>query len=223
MHHLYLLYLVLCLTGDQVLTTSSRIKNVSKIVAKNRLNALRMITGEEHLSNSNRIRYVSRVMYDGSSFKGWQEQRSSMTIRTVQAIIGKQLSSRFNTPIRVTGASRTDLGVHARGQALHFDLPKPCDDLKYLEFTLNRMLPDDVRLFNIADVPLGTLLQVQQGEPWHSTKSAIGKLYVYRYINICLYVFLYICINLKMHIYMNVYFFMAFINTSMHIQMKTHF
>eukprot|EP00596_Hydrurales_sp_CCMP1899_P004210 CAMPEP_0119046234 /NCGR_PEP_ID=MMETSP1177-20130426/45275_1 /TAXON_ID=2985 /ORGANISM="Ochromonas sp, Strain CCMP1899" /LENGTH=251 /DNA_ID=CAMNT_0007019109 /DNA_START=294 /DNA_END=1049 /DNA_ORIENTATION=+ len=104
-----------------------------------------------------------------------------MSIRTVQAIIAKQLSARFNTPIRVTGASRTDLGVHARGQAVHFDLPKACDDLQNLEFTLNRMLPDDVRLFGMAAVPMGTQQQVQQGEPWHSTKSAIGKLYVYRF------------------------------------------
>lgn len=183
------IFLLLCLvffpvmiTGDKIVWKFSKIKNVSKIQTKYRSNSIAMTTGEEHLSNVNRIRYVSRVMYDGTAFKGWQEQKSTLNIRTVQGMIGKQLSSRFNTPIRVTGASRTDLGVHARGQAVHFDLPEAYDDLKHLEFTLNRMLPDDVRLFNIAAVPLGTQEQVQYGEPWHSTKSAIGKLYVYRFV-----------------------------------------
>ena len=86
----------------------------------------------------------------------------------------------FN-PISCTGASRTDLGVHARGQAIHFDLPEPCEDLTHLEFTLNRMLPDDVRVFNISSAPLGTEEQVKTEDMWHATKSATGKLYTYRF------------------------------------------
>ena len=83
-------------------------------------------------------------MYDGTGFKGWQTQDTDKVVRTVQEMIGKQLCTRYDTKITVVGASRTDLGVHARGQALHFDLPKECEDLKYLEFQMNRMLPDDV-------------------------------------------------------------------------------
>lgn len=128
-----------------------------------------------------RFRYVSRVMYDGTGFKGWQTQDDGRKVRTVQEMIGKSLTTRFNSPISCTGASRTDLGVHARGQAIHFDLPQPCEDVLHLEFTMNRMLPDDVRLFNMTAVPLGTAMQVRDEDMWHATKSATGKLYVYRF------------------------------------------
>ena len=129
----------------------------------------------------NRFRYVSRVMYDGTGFKGWQTQDDNRRIRTVQEMIGRQLTTRFNTDISCVGASRTDLGVHARGQAIHFDLPQPCDNLVHLEFTMNRMLPDDVRMFNISAAPPGTRNQIEAEDLWHATKSAVGKLYVYRF------------------------------------------
>jgi tRNA pseudouridine38-40 synthase len=155
--------------------------SVLLLILKAKAFSLSMSSTGKLVSEYSRIRYASRVMYDGTAFRGWQEQEPSLKIRTVQAMVGKQLSARFNTPIRVTGASRTDLGVHARGQAVHFDLPQPCDDLKFLEFTLNRMLPNDVRVYNIAPVPLGTANQTEHSEPWHATKSAVGKLYVYRF------------------------------------------
>ena len=133
-------------------------------------------------------RYVARVMYDGTSFRGWQDQaveksREGTRIRTVQGVLTKQLSSRFNKKVTCTGASRTDLGVHSRGQAIHFDVwnQAVCEDLPHLEYCLNRMLPDDVRIFNVSAAPLGKTEQVMIGEPWHATKSATGKLYVYRF------------------------------------------
>ena len=133
-------------------------------------------------------RYVARVMYDGTSFRGWQDQaieksREGTKIRTVQGVLTKQLSSRFDKKVTCTGASRTDLGVHSRGQAIHFDVwnQAVCEDLRHLEYCLNRMLPDDVRIFNISSIPLGKTEQVQIGEPFHATKSSTGKLYVYRF------------------------------------------
>lgn len=133
-------------------------------------------------------RYAARVLYDGTAFRGWQDQaidrsREGTRIRTVQGILTKQFSSRFNSKVTCTGASRTDLGVHSRGQAIHFDVwnQAPCEDLRRLEFTLNRMLPDDVRLFNISSVPTGKPFQETNDETWHATKSATGKLYVYRF------------------------------------------
>lgn len=119
-----------------------------------------------------RLRYCARVMYDGYSFRGWQEQPES-TARTVQGVLNHRLSKRFGQKIKAVGAGRTDFGVHARGQAIHMDLP-PVDDLKKLEFVLNRLLPDDIRLFNLSTAPLT--------QPrWHATSSAIGKLYSYRF------------------------------------------
>jgi tRNA pseudouridine38-40 synthase len=102
-------------------------------------------------------------------------------VRTIQGTIGAQLTKRFGTQISVSGAGRTDFGVHARGQVVHFDLPQPAADLRKLEYTLNRMLPDDIRLYNMSVVPPGNKEQVAKGEPFHATKSAIGKLYVYRF------------------------------------------
>lgn len=143
--------------------------------------AVAMTVGEKVFFRQDRFRYVARAMYDGTGFKGWQTQDDGRKVRTVQEMIGRQLSTRFNTKISVTGASRTDLGVHARGQALHFDLPQPCDDLRYLEFAMNRMLPDDVRVFNISAAPAGTVNQTRDDDLWHATKSATAKLYVYRF------------------------------------------
>ena len=140
-------------------------------------------------------RIASRVQYDGTDFKGWQEQEKN--IRTIQGTLSTVLSKRFNVNSRIVviGASRTDFGVHSRGQAIHFDLNENMmktiennnendvkDNLKHLEYTLNRMLPDDLKLFNMSIAPLhGTNNQISSNELWHARKSAIGKLYSYRF------------------------------------------
>jgi tRNA U38,U39,U40 pseudouridine synthase TruA len=53
---------------------------------------------------SSKLRYVSRVMYDGSSFRGWQDQDKKF--RTVQGTLHLRFSERFGYEMRVTGASR---------------------------------------------------------------------------------------------------------------------
>jgi tRNA U38,U39,U40 pseudouridine synthase TruA len=58
----------------------------------------------ENSEISTRIRYVSRVMYDGSSFRGWQDQDKKF--RTVQGTLRLRFSERFGCEVRVTGASR---------------------------------------------------------------------------------------------------------------------
>lgn len=68
------------------------------------------------------LRYAARVMYDGTRFRGWQDV-ADPRVRTIQHTISKVISKRFNTKITVTGASRTDKGVHARGQTIHFNVP----------------------------------------------------------------------------------------------------
>lgn len=126
-------------------------------------------------------RLISRVKYDGSMFKGWQEQERS--VRTVQGTLSYVLSKRFNVDNRiiVIGASRTDHGVHSRGQAIHFDIDNKIinnfNDMKHLEYTMNRMLPDDLKLSNMTTAPVLD----NTSDLWHSRKSAIGKLYSYRF------------------------------------------
>lgn len=126
-----------------------------------------------------RYRHVARVMYDGSSFRGWQDQSDS-NIRTVQGALSQCLSKRFDMQIRATGSSRTDLGVHSHGQAIHIDLPNIMDP-DHFEYSMNRLLPNDIKLYNVSLAPLGNAEQVLINEPWHATKSAIGKLYSYRF------------------------------------------
>ena len=127
-----------------------------------------------------RIRYASRVCYDGSKFHGWQDQK---VIRTVQGTLSRTLSRRFDQELRVTGASRTDQGVHAQGQVMHFDLPPDLQlsDIELFEHSFNRMLPTDLRIYNLTIAPRGDHDQIAAGELFHATKSAIGKQYIYRF------------------------------------------
>lgn len=60
------------------------------------------------------------LAYDGSGFAGWAAQPG---LRTVQGELETALEKLLRLPVRVTVAGRTDAGVHARGQVVHFDLP----------------------------------------------------------------------------------------------------
>ncbi len=65
------------------------------------------------------MRYVLGVEYDGSAFRGWQSQSSG--VPTVQAVVEQALARVANHPVTVICAGRTDAGVHATGQVIHFD------------------------------------------------------------------------------------------------------
>ena len=128
-------------------------------------------------------RFVGRVQYDGAGFRGWQDQ--DPRLRTVQGTMNKLFRQRFSRDkVHVTGSSRTDFGVHAKGQAFHFDLPDEAaqtllsspEDRAKLSFTMNRMLPDDIKIYNVSLAP------IVQGEPYfHAIASAVGKHYSYTF------------------------------------------
>jgi tRNA pseudouridine38-40 synthase len=61
--------------------------------------------------------YLLRLAYDGFGFSGWQTQKNASTL---QGVLESALSSVFDQPIRVVAAGRTDAGVHALDQAVHF-------------------------------------------------------------------------------------------------------
>jgi tRNA pseudouridine38-40 synthase len=211
-------------------------------------------------SNSNKIRFRARVAYCGTSYAGWQLQRhptagtsSSSSSSTVQGEVESALHRRFadsssissdisadkaQRRIPVVGAGRTDAGVHARGQAIHFDLhigleipshfsPPIVPNITYekdekenevttkilqimptfindsiqrqyidyctnLEQSLNRLLPHDIRIFDLQLAPYNivpslattptsssssTLTRLR---PWHAIQSAKRKWYSYR-------------------------------------------
>ena len=128
-------------------------------------------------------RFVGRVMYDGAGFRGWQDQ--DKRLRTVQGTMNRAFRQRFDSEsVHVTGSSRTDFGVHARGQAFHFDLPakeassilSSTESHSKFEYTMNRLLPDDIRIYNVTWAP------VKYNEPFfHAIASAKAKHYSYKF------------------------------------------
>ena len=162
---------------------NSNSRTTSSILFSNRIDYDNYIN---EVRNGRIIRIASRVQYDGTDFKGWQEQDKS--VRTIQGVLSNALTKRFNIGSRIVviGASRTDHGVHSNGQAIHFDVTDNImntitsssnDGIKHLEYTLNRMLPDDIKLYNMSIAPFSTI----NSDLWHARKSAIGKLYSYRF------------------------------------------
>ena len=117
------------------------------------------------------VRHRARVLYDGEGFCGMQIQPSA---RTVSGELESALERWYNRRILVVAAGRTDTGVHARGAAVHFDLPEHFEG--GLQHSLNALLPSDVRTHAIEAAP-----EVDAaGRPWHAMRWATGKLYSYR-------------------------------------------
>lgn len=85
------------------------------------------------------MRVKAVISYDGSAYLGFQRQKS--TKRTVSTAIETALSS-LQINSKIIGSGRTDTGVHASGQVIHFDIPDFWSDLKKLKLNLNRKLHD---------------------------------------------------------------------------------
>lgn len=94
-------------------------------------------------------RYKAVISYDGYAFAGFQRQPHA---RSVQEEIEKTLT-RLNqgNPVTIHGAGRTDSGVHALGQVLHFDLPQARDEEK-LRFALDTQTPEDIDFISVEQV-----------------------------------------------------------------------
>lgn len=95
-------------------------------------------------------RYKAIISYDGTDFSGFQRQPNA---RSVQEEIEKTLQ-RLNSgiPVIIHGAGRTDAGVHAYGQVIHFDLPQ-LRDVEKLRFGLDTQCPDDIDIVAVETVP----------------------------------------------------------------------
>ena len=112
------------------------------------------------------MRILASVSYKGTNYSGWQKQPN---VISVQEVIEKELSKFFNREITIFGAGRTDAGVHAYGQRFHFDVDVDELDLDRLLYSLNKMLPDDIKINDIEEVD----------SDFHARYSAKGKLYSY--------------------------------------------
>lgn len=112
------------------------------------------------------FRIALGLEYDGSRFHGWQSQR--LGLRTVQACLQQALSKVADEPISVVCAGRTDAGVHALEQVVHF-----VTDAERLPrawvLGANSQLPDDVSVFWMRQV----------AEQFHARYSALARRYRY--------------------------------------------
>lgn len=115
------------------------------------------------------MRIAVGVEYDGSAFCGWQSQHG---VRTVQDCVEQALSKVANEEVRVVCAGRTDTGVHALGQIVHFDTRAQRTSRSWV-LGGNANLPGDVSLLWAKAV----------GEDFHARFSARSRRYRYVILN----------------------------------------
>ena len=109
------------------------------------------------------------VAYDGTAYCGWQVQPNGIT---VEEVLNHALSELTGEQIRVTGASRTDAGVHAEGNVAVFDTESgiPPERIAYV---VNRGLPEDIVVVKSEEV----------SEGWHPRYQDSVKTYEYHILN----------------------------------------
>lgn len=113
-----------------------------------------------------RGRFLCRVAYDGGAFHGFARQPGG--IASVQGTLEEGLSRLYGEPIRVTGAGRTDVGVHAECQAIHFDAPVRIPPER-IPYALNRLLPEALAVRGAWRVR----------DRFHARRDALWKRYRY--------------------------------------------
>ncbi len=88
------------------------------------------------------------VAYDGTEFHGWQRQEppNAPALRTVQGVLQEVVATFVREPIVLMGASRTDAGVHAKGQVAAFTAESFRVPVERIPFALNARLPRDVQV-----------------------------------------------------------------------------
>ena len=115
------------------------------------------------------MRYALGIEYDGAGFCGWQRQSHSPS---VQQSIEKAIQVVANHPVTVICAGRTDTGVHARSQVVHFDSLSVRSERQWL-LGINSNLPDPVRVMWIREVD----------DSFHARFAALSRSYQYTILN----------------------------------------
>ena len=116
------------------------------------------------------MRYRLTLEYDGAPFVGWQRQDNQPSVQgALEAAIEKLSGER----VTVTGAGRTDAGVHALGQVAHFDLAKEFEPGKVRDALNHHLRPDPVSILDAAVVD----------SEFHARFGAKGRHYLFRILN----------------------------------------
>jgi len=126
-------------------------------------------------------RYMLKIAYRGTQYHGWQHQAANPLtwkgeeppdgegIPTIQETLTKALRGVLGHPVILIGSSRTDAGVHARGQVAHFDTDQIQIPPEGLRRAVNARLPDDILVRAIKAVPT----------TFNAIRSTISKRYQY--------------------------------------------
>lgn len=124
------------------------------------------------------MRYFIELSYDGTAYCGWQVQPNG---ESVQGVLQRALSLLLRQETAVTGAGRTDAGVHAAMMVAHFDVEVPLPSppvreggkqqsaLDFLVYRLNGILPNDISIHKIYPV----------ADDAHARFSAVARTYYY--------------------------------------------
>lgn len=124
-------------------------------------------------------RYKLTIAYRGTHYHGWQIQAANefapqgvdrgTELPTVQGEVRKALMAVLGHPLEVCGSSRTDAGVHAKGQVAHIDTPMAQIPVKGLRMAVNARLPGDILIKSIEPVP----------DSFNAISSTVSKRYQY--------------------------------------------
>lgn len=112
------------------------------------------------------MRYLAHITYDGSHFMGFQRLKNG---KGVQNELERVLSIVAKKQVQVKGAGRTDIGVHALDQCIHFDFDQTIS-LEKLQYILNRMLSPYISIVSLEYVD----------DNFHARFSVKEKTYVYK-------------------------------------------
>ncbi len=116
----------------------------------------------------NKSRYFIELAYDGTHYHGWQRQPQSIT---VQEVLEDGLHKMLREKVAVTGAGRTDAGVHASQMLAHFNYDREID-LEHLVYRLNRWLPKDIAVYQVMPVT----------DKAHARFHAVKRSYEYHFL-----------------------------------------
>ncbi|MCL2481531.1 MAG: tRNA pseudouridine(38-40) synthase TruA [Spirochaetaceae bacterium] len=122
--------------------------------------------------NNNAVRNIKLIIaYNGKNYAGWQIQDNDVTI---QGIIEEALKKIHKYEVKITGAGRTDSGVHAIGQVANFTTDLASIPAEKYSHALNSILPDDIRILESKEVGLS----------FSSRYDAIERIYKYQLTDI---------------------------------------
>jgi len=105
------------------------------------------------------------VQYDGSNYSGWQRQKNAITVQELLEIALFKISDHT---VKTFAAGRTDAGVHASGQVVHFDIDCVIPGNRFSD-VLNSYLPSTIRILESVEVK----------DSWHACYSAMYRHYRY--------------------------------------------